>query len=296
MSSNPKLSVVLSTRNRAGFLPAALASFERIVSSAPWELVVVNNASTDDTASVLAEFKHRSTIGVSIVEEPKPGLSRARNTGWRSAIGPIVAFTDDDCYPEPGYVDEIVRNFDDHSLGYLGGRILLFDPDDYPITIQLEERHIPLPAGTFLPAGLIQGANMAVRKSVLEHLHGFDELLGAGTPFPCEDIEFLSRASALGVSGAYDPRPVIYHHHRRRTPEQIAALMRSYDVGRGAYFMKCLLDPTRRGSAWRPWLDNLWHHFRYARHSPKGLLSAWNELKGAFTYLLRRSGLWPSKA
>jgi glycosyltransferase involved in cell wall biosynthesis len=281
----PKLSVVVCTRNRAGFLPTALSYYEKITASVPWELVVVDNASSDETQSVLRNFGARAAIDFHSVLEPRIGLSRARNTGWQHARGEIIAFTDDDCYPQQDFVDEVWQNFTETPLAYLGGRILLYDPADYPITIQLRDQRLVIDPLTYIHAGLIQGANMAARRDVLQKLGGFDEMLGAGTAFPSEDVDFISRASSAGLTGAYDPRPVVRHHHRRRTKKQVAALRRSYALGRGAYYMKCVLDPLQRSRGMRNW-------YWILLNNPNGGLASLYEMVGASTYLLRRTIGW----
>src|SRR3546814_9709199 len=65
---------------------------------------------------------------------------------------------------------------------------------------------------------------------------------GAGTPFACEDVDALARAAAAGWRGAYDPRPLVYHHHGRKTREDALRLRRVYDTARGAYYAKCIMD------------------------------------------------------
>lgn len=277
-----RVSVVLCTRNRAAYLPDALASYDHVKASVPWELVIVDNGSNDGTDRLLREFRGKSGIDLHILFEPRPGLSRARNAGWRAAKGEIVAFTDDDCYPQHDFVDEVWRNFSESDLGYLGGKILLFDPLDYPITIQPRASRLAIAPQSYLRPGFIQGANMAVRRDVIERLGGFDEVLGAGTPYPSEDVDLLSRASAAGWLGAYDPRPVVFHHHRRRTIEQIKALRRTYGLGRGAYFMKCMLDATRRKACVKNWYWNL-------RADPRDALINIYEVAGALGYLLARA-------
>jgi glycosyltransferase involved in cell wall biosynthesis len=234
------------TRNRGPQLAEALPHFASLRSRVPWELLIVDNGSTDSTREILLDFESATSIQVRLLHEPTPGLSRARNTGWRSAAADIVAFTDDDCYPAPDYLDQIWDVFQTQSIGFLGGRILLHDPTDFPITIQLRNDSIALEPRTLIPHGLIHGANMAMRKQLLNALGGFDEMLGAGTPFPSEDLDFTSKALAAGFRGVYHPGPMVYHHHRRRTRAQAQSLDRTYQIGRGAYYMKCLLDPSRR--------------------------------------------------
>ena len=118
------VSLVVCTRNRAAQLADALPHFSRLESSASWEMVFVDNGSTDATPELLEAFSKSSGLNVRIFKVPKAGLSVARNAGWRNARGGIVAFTDDDCYPAPDYVEQLRLSFSKADLGYLGGRVL----------------------------------------------------------------------------------------------------------------------------------------------------------------------------
>ena len=284
----PRVSIVIATRNRADSIPTTLRCYERLVGDVPWELIVVDNGSTDATRQTLERFQAATAIDMRVLSEPGPGASRARNTGWRAARADVIVFTDDDCYPEPDYVVKVAERFDAGNVDYLGGRILLHDPEDAPVTIQLRDTPDTIAPGSFVRAGVIQGCNMAVRKPALERIGGFDEMLGAGTPFHCEEIDLVSRASAAGFSGAYDPGPVVRHHHRRRTKEQVRQLIKGYDVGRGAYYAKCMLDPRRRGPAWSGWVELLKYNLRESRTSVRAALRIGYELYGAFAYLAHR--------
>jgi glycosyltransferase involved in cell wall biosynthesis len=281
----PFLSVVICTRNRAEALPDALACYERMVTELPWELVVVDNGSSDGTRAVLDAFAASAPFPMRVLTEPRTGLSRARNTGWRAARGPVIVFTDDDCYPEPEFLAEVGRHFVTPGVDYLGGRILLFDEEDHPITIQTRETPALISPRSFVPTGLIQGANMSARRSVLEAVGGFDEMLGAGMPWCSEDIDFVSRASAAGFTGVYEPGPLVLHHHRRQTKRQIRAVSRAYDIGRGAYYMKCMLDPARRAGCWPAWWSGLRANLAEAQHSRRAAFRILWELEGAFGYL-----------
>lgn len=247
------ISLVVCTRNRATQLGEALPYFARLQTGASWEIVFVNNGSTDYTSEVLAEFIKSSGVDAKVVGQPKVGLSAARNAGWRRSSGGLVAFTDDDCYPTPDYLDQICACFAEADLGYLGGRILLFDKNDFPITIQPLERRVDISPRSFVPAGLIHGANFAFRREALELVGDFDEKLGAGTKLHCgEDVDMLARVSALGLSGAYDPRPTVFHRHRRSKLEDVNRLRAGYDIGRGAYYAKALMDRRSRSAFLRP--------------------------------------------
>jgi glycosyltransferase involved in cell wall biosynthesis len=252
------ISIVLCTRNRAARLGAALVSISKQVFDGTWELVIVDNGSTDETGAVVRQFAGSAPFAVRLVHEPAAGLGRARNTGWRAATGDIVAFTDDDCYPETNFLQSVGACFQEEvSLAFLGGRILLHDPEDFPITIQTRADRLWFEPFSVIATGVIQGANFSIRRSTLESVGGFNAALGAGTPFACEDIEILGRMSAHGFAGAYDPRPTVSHHHGRRSSHAVGQLQRDYDTGRGAYYASMLFQKTVRRRIGRRWLSSM---------------------------------------
>jgi glycosyltransferase involved in cell wall biosynthesis len=237
------ISLVVCTRNRAAQLVEALESFARIQCHLPWELVIVDNGSTDDTPAVLSDFKARFNGSLTLVTAKRPGLGHARNVGWRAARGDIVAFTDDDCYPEPDYLTQVAHCLADPRFGFVGGRVLLHDPLDYPITIQLSTTRREFRPRAFIPPGSIHGANFSFRRAALEKIGGFDERLGAGTNLYCaEDADALARVCAFGWWGVYDPGPTVRHHHRRRDLAEIARIREGHSVGTGALFFKCVVN------------------------------------------------------
>ena len=249
-----KIALVICTRNRAKRLDAFFESIKRLHCDGPWDLVIVDNGSTDDTGERLKAFADNFAKPVTIITEPRPGLGLARNRGWLATNAPIIAFTDDDCYPDPNFLNDVAAVFADPALGFAGGRILLYDPTDARITIyesQTEELFSP---GDFIFCGVIQGANMAFRRQALVDIDGFDDKLGAGTPFSFEDGDAELRALAAGWKGKYDPRSVVYHHHGRKAGIDHETLIRVYDTARGAYFMKCILFMPQRWRCLRNWL------------------------------------------
>lgn len=247
----PALSIIVCTRNRADQLKGTLESLHRMPGS-DWEAIIVDNSSTDDTAGVIHSAIARDPR-LRYVLGSKIGLGAARNAGWREARAPLVSFTDDDCYVEADYARAMIAVFAEHpALGFIGGRVLLYDPDDLPVTIDTREAPANIPAFVFAEAGSVQGANFAFRKAVLDRIGGFDDGLGAGTPFPCEDIDAVAAALWSGSPGAFDPRPTVLHHHRRRAPD-LPAILKSYDAGRGAYYLKYILRRDTRWPHIRAW-------------------------------------------
>jgi glycosyltransferase involved in cell wall biosynthesis len=241
----PRLSLVICTRNRSAQLARCLKVVSKLRSQSAWEIVLVDNGSTDDTAQVIESQKALMPAPVKSIQEMVPGLGRARNAGIKAASGDIIVFTDDDCYPNEDWLVEIDKAFMDRGLGFLTGKVVLHDPDDYPISVNLLEDARDVPAGTYVSPYILMGANLAFRREALEKIGGFDSNLGAGTRYPVEDVDAAARVVMAGWSGAYRPNIVVRHHHGRKEVD-VAALCRGYDYARGAYHMKLLL----RG---RPW-------------------------------------------
>ncbi|MCC7486335.1 MAG: glycosyltransferase [Burkholderiales bacterium] len=274
------VSIVVCTKNRAARLAGAFAHHVRLRSTREWEIVFVNNGSTDETAAALAGFARAAPIRVRVLDEPRRGVSAGRNTGWRAAAGSVIAFIDDDCYPAEDYVDELWKCFAEPELGYLGGRVLLYDSADYPITIKESQLREAIPPRSFIVPGVLHGANMAFRRDVLERVGGFDERMGPGTAVYGEELDIVARASAIGHPGAYDPRPAVYHHHGRSRAEEVRRIMEIYDVGRGAYFAKALADPRTRPHYLYPVARRLAGNVVHCRFAVMG-----RELYGAWKYL-----------
>lgn len=246
------ISLIICTRNRAGPLARCLEAVSRITHAGAWEAVLVDNGSTDVTPAVLAAFATQQTFRVETVHEPVPGLSNARNAGVAAARGDILLFTDDDCYVEPDILDKLMAAFADPAIGFVTGRLRLFDPADAPVTINESTVPLRFAPGQFLPAGAVKGANMAFRRAVLEAIGPFDPLFGSGTAFPSEDADAAMRAALAGWAGVYDPAVVVWHHHGRKAAD-IAGLYRAYDRGRGAYHAKLIGLKGGFGPALRAW-------------------------------------------
>jgi GT2 family glycosyltransferase len=151
-------------------------------------------------------------------------------------------------------LNDVLAVFADQSVGFSGGRILLHDASDARITIYEHPTEQIYHAQGFIVAGVIQGANMAFRRQALVDIDGFDDNIGAGTPFTFEDVDAELRALAAGWIGKYDPRSVVYHHHGRKPGIEVEALSRVYDTARGAYYMKCILFMPQRWVCLRHWL------------------------------------------
>ncbi|HEY9479453.1 MAG TPA: glycosyltransferase family A protein [Gemmatimonadaceae bacterium] len=285
------VSIIACTRNRCGALAKLLESLTRL--SVPhglsWQLVLVDNGSTDGTGELLDTFSDR--LPIERVFEPEKGLSRARNAGLRAARGEILAFTDDDCIPAPDWVRVIHAEFARNpALAGLGGRVELHDPRDYPITIRTSRHREVLTTAHQLP-GLMVGCNMALRRSAVDVVGEFDTTLGAGTPVgSAEDTDYLYRALLHGLRVEYIPEVLVAHNHGRRESDDVGRLRRSYARGRGALLTKYLLKADR-GMAACAYGDLRWNGRELirtlrARSSPRPVVErGWHMMAGAVRWV-----------
>jgi glycosyltransferase involved in cell wall biosynthesis len=224
--------VVLCTRDRPEFLADALLALASAIAPGD-EVVVVDSASTDPRVAEVAR-----AAGVRIVRCDRPGLSIARNAGIAATTAPIVAFTDDDCRPRSGWTAALRRPFADPIVGFVTGAVVADDTGGAVVTV-LEGERREFAAETD-PIGVGHGANMAFRRTALEGISSFDELLGAGAQFrAAEDHDAFWRLLAQGWTGAFEPDAVV-EHRQWRSRRAALKLEYGYGLGAGAFVTKSL--------------------------------------------------------
>ncbi|HEY1482576.1 MAG TPA: glycosyltransferase, partial [Candidatus Acidoferrum sp.] len=126
------LTVILCTYNRCRSLPAALQSVaaQQLPDALEWEILVVDNNSTDQTSDVVSEFAQRNPPGrIRYLFEPRQGLSNARNAAIREARGEVIAFMDDDVTVDPYWLQTLTVSLRAGEYTGAGGRIL--PPQDF---------------------------------------------------------------------------------------------------------------------------------------------------------------------
>lgn len=240
--SSPSFSIIVCTRNRSTRLAACLDALVAAMKAAPGvkaELIVVDNASTDETPDVLLTWLKRQDVYAFAVHAPQPGLSRARNIGLARASGDVIVMTDDDCIMEPDYLIQATKC---HIRRYLvGGKVTLGDPMDAPVSIRLGNEP-QVYDGRRKPSGFVIGANMTFHRDIVGEIGGFDERLGAGTKLPAgEDSDFVFRAWRAGFPVSYDPRLVVRHFHGRRDAAEVQRLVDGYAYADGGLYRKHML-------------------------------------------------------
>lgn len=227
MTTPNDVSVVICTRDRPEFLRSALAALlPRLPDGV--EVLVVDSASvTTDTLEIA------TAAGVRAVRSEVPGLSIARNLGIAHTARPIVAFTDDDCEPQQGWIEALLAAFSsDPRVGAVTG--VLVSGDD-PLPSGITERRLSDPRDG-LDAG--HGALMAYTRAALVDAGGFDDVLGAGRwAAGAEDLDMFCAVLDTGRLLVATPDAVVRHIFVR-DDDAYAALNAGYGRGLGALAVK----------------------------------------------------------
>lgn len=229
------VSVVIPVKDAVRTLSACLQALDRLV-PAPTELILVDNGSTDGSSAVLEAFALTcKTTRVRLVDESTPGAAAARNAGIRAATGEIVAFTDADCAPQAHWLSALLEPFADVHTGAVAGHIAgVFDRSLCELFSSLYTLQPPREAGTFSSwtpwSGGFPTANLAVRRNLLETLHGFDEeVMIYG-----EDYDLCARLYRQQVTIVYRPDARVIHHHRTT----LSGIVRqAFGFGRGQAYL-----------------------------------------------------------
>lgn len=216
------ITVVLCTYNRCDSLARALASVavSRMPASTSWEVLVVDNNSTDQTRHVVERFQSQYPGRFRYIFESRPGKSNALNTAIHQTEARILAFMDDDVQVEPDWLHMLTRIFDDPQYAGAGGRILPESEFTPPRWLGTSERYALAPLAMFdlgPTAGGLQeppfGTNMAFRHEVFMRYGDFRRDLGPrpGSEIRSEDTEFGMRVLQGGERLWYEPGAVVHH-------------------------------------------------------------------------------------
>lgn len=170
-----------------------------------FELLLIDNASTDGTSKILDRYNDRAVI----LHEAKRGPAAARNCGLRKAAGDIVAFTDADCVVDRDWLVRITAPLNDPAVGIVGGTIRAIKPCNSVEEFGERIHDHQLAIEYYSPPYAIT-MNWASRRSVLEEVGLFDEEL-----LRCEDCDLAYRVVAAGYRIIHEPAAVVYHRNER---------------------------------------------------------------------------------
>ncbi|MGA8151705.1 MAG: glycosyltransferase [Terriglobales bacterium] len=217
------ITVIICTYNRCQSLAKALDSVASSVlpDSVEWEVLVVDNNSSDQTSDIVEEFRRRYSGRFRYLFEARQGKSYALNSGIREARGEVLAFMDDDVTVQPSWLRSLTTPLQSKEWAGVGGRILPAHTFSPPKWLALRG---PYSTATMLalfdlgdcPGKLDEapfGTNMAFRRSLFRKYGGFRADMGPcpGSEMRNEDTEFGRRLLAAGELLWYEPSAIVYH-------------------------------------------------------------------------------------
>ncbi len=218
------ITVVIATYNRAALLAECLAHLARQPFAPGDEVIVVDNASTDETPRIIDAARAQFSVPLHHLDESAPGKSRAIARALEVAAGDVLAFTDDDVDVDAGWLEAVRGTMRNRDVALTGGpvaprwetappRWLRKATDTYgPLAAPLALLDYG-PSVVDLGARTVVGANMAVRRSVFLQVGGFAPHLGKlrGTLLSGEDHELCRQVQAAGFRAVYCPAAGVRH-------------------------------------------------------------------------------------
>jgi glycosyltransferase involved in cell wall biosynthesis len=259
MDSEVAVSVVIPTYNRSALLRDAVRSVLAQDTQVPFEIVIVDNNSQDDTESVARALINQHPGKVRYVVEREQGNAHARNRGVQTAAGAIIAFIDDDVAVESNWLTTLANALSSRKdLSFVGGKVLpqwtgeppsWLTPEHWSPLALLDYGPDELIISGESPRGLLT-ANIAFRREVFEevgsfspHLQRVKNMIGS-----MEDTEFLMRVCRSGKQGMYLPQMVA------QAPVEVERLSKAYHrrwhTGHG-HFYAVMRDPQWERSSFK---------------------------------------------
>lgn len=231
----PRVAVVLPTHNRVALLRRALDAVQQArgaLGPGPHaEIVVVDDGSTDGTPAMLLEALKSGQVDLALRNPSPRGPAAARNRGWRATRAAIVAFTDDDCVPQEGWLRALLRGLEDlpPEIAGIGGSVR-------PTASGLVADYMTLHRILEPPESLsyVVTANCAFRRDALEAVQGFDERVRRAGG---EDPGLCLALGRLGYRFERCPAAIVHHAYREGLWEFLRTF---YRYGKGC---RVVMDP-----------------------------------------------------
>jgi glycosyltransferase involved in cell wall biosynthesis len=313
--SQPEVSVLIATRNRAQALRTTLLALVKQFPGYPWEIIVVVSGGTDETPQVLTELK--PSLPLVELYEPRPGKSLALNQAIGIARGRLLVFTDDDVSPSPKWISELVRAATEYKTAtvFCG-----------PITPQLDRpapdwlfrsRFAAIAFAIFIPPfkdgplpapWLPLGPNFAIRASAIRDLR-FREDLGpsAAEGLMCEDVEYMDQFRRRGDQFVFVPTARVSHRIRSELLDLSSLMERAFMLGRSQVIWKErveiepsdeMLVSAERAALLNYCFGQVWQYVRQYGTAPKVVMDEIESLEwdGDRSSLSRSAFRWLSES
>jgi len=223
------ITVIIPTKNRCELIRELLNSLENLrgLTRIQPNIIVGDNASADSTPKIVEMRKTSFPTELILLNVASPGKSAVLNQAIRRSTGEVLAFLDDDVVVDSSWLEEIENFFKSnpaHCVGQGKIRTGLGDSPD-PEVRRLLQRYRTIPQLEFSSdigdLHSLNGANIAIRRTVFDRVGYFDERLGPGASGTSEDVELAQRIRKAGIKIAYMPRAIVYHRvDRERLTEK----------------------------------------------------------------------------
>jgi len=209
--TNPYCSIIVPTHERPAALERCLAALVRLdYPPARFEVIVIDDGSQTDPGEAVARFKN--DLAITLLLQPRKGPAAARNAGARKARGELLAFTDDDCEPDPGWLRALAARFTAEGPQAFGGRTINALPDNlYSEASQALVDDLYAGYGAQPPgARFFTSNNMAVPAEPFHAVGGFDPAFSSPAG---EDRDFSERWLLRGSRLVHVPEALVRHAH-----------------------------------------------------------------------------------
>jgi glycosyltransferase involved in cell wall biosynthesis len=213
----PRLTIQVCTYNRARLLERVLeALFDQTVPDDAYEIVLVNDGSSDDTSTVIDRVRPLARCAFTVIEQANAGLARGRNAGIARSTGERIAFIDDDVLPTPVFAAEHLASDERHGDVIVRGAVINTESfDDLPVPIWTPANY----SGNYFWT-----SNVSLRRARLERVGGrFDESF---TEYGWEDIELGMRLRAIGTRAVFNRHAVAFHYKPRPAGTNVPGMLR----------------------------------------------------------------------
>jgi glycosyltransferase involved in cell wall biosynthesis len=211
-----RATIQLCTYNRAALLERVLdACFEQTVPEDSYEVVLVNDGSTDETAHVIERARTRATCRFTVIDQQNSGLAAGRNAGIAAAGGERIIFIDDDVLPLPNFVQEHLRSHAAHPLAIVRGAAINVESFD----------DLPPPVWTIAnySGNYFWTTNVSVPLATIRAIGGFNTEFAE---YGWEDIDVGLRLRFAGVKAVFNKHALAYHYKPRPRASSVEKMIR----------------------------------------------------------------------
>jgi glycosyltransferase involved in cell wall biosynthesis len=208
--------IQLCTYNRAALLERVLeACFEQTAGAGAYEVVLVNDGSSDETPAVIERARTRASCAFSVIDQANAGLARGRNAGIAASSGERIIFIDDDVLPAPSFVAEHLATHAEHPQHVVRGAVINTQSfDDLPPPVYSLRNY----SGNFFWT-----SNVSVPLATMRAIGGFNETF---SEYGWEDIDVGLRLRARGLHSVLNKKAIAFHYKPRPKAAKVEGMIR----------------------------------------------------------------------